>query len=233
MADLTVSGRRQGLQRHWRPGSNPMTNATMTRISTAGPNTRRSSCVKAPCRTSTRPTWPRRWRAWQERSAGSRQPPAHSGAASAEVGTTTRRAARWATPGNQHPQCRVRRSRRCLTTPPACAARSRGCSAAGTRGPTDAADETRLPWPPFRRPARGHRRRIYGEDSGRARGSEAPMAKLTISEAARACNVVRTKIQRAVKTGRLSLDAGHRVDTAELLRWAISSTPQPHVRRSR
>jgi hypothetical protein len=44
------------------------------------------------------------------------------------------------------------------------------------------------------------------------------MAKLTISEAARACNVARTTIQRAVKTGRLSLDAEHRVDTAELLR---------------
>ena len=44
------------------------------------------------------------------------------------------------------------------------------------------------------------------------------MAKLTLSEAARACNVARTTIQRAVKTGRLSLDAEHRVDTAELLR---------------
>jgi hypothetical protein len=31
-------------------------------------------------------------------------------------------------------------------------------------------------------------------------------------------NVARTTIQRAVKTGRLSLDAEHRVDTAELLR---------------
>ena len=44
------------------------------------------------------------------------------------------------------------------------------------------------------------------------------MTKLTLSEAARACNVARTTIQRAVKTGRLSLDAEHRVDTAELLR---------------
>ena len=44
------------------------------------------------------------------------------------------------------------------------------------------------------------------------------MAKLTLSEAARACHVARTTIQRAVKTGRLSLDAEHRVDTAELLR---------------
>ena len=48
--------------------------------------------------------------------------------------------------------------------------------------------------------------------------SGAPMAKLTLSEAARACKVARTTIQRAVKTGRLSLDAEHRVDTAELLR---------------
>jgi hypothetical protein len=44
------------------------------------------------------------------------------------------------------------------------------------------------------------------------------MAKLTLSEAARACKVSRTTIQRAVKAGRLSLDAEHRVDTAELLR---------------
>jgi hypothetical protein len=44
------------------------------------------------------------------------------------------------------------------------------------------------------------------------------MAKLTLSDAARACNVARTTIQRAVKTGRLALDAEHRVDTAELLR---------------
>ena len=44
------------------------------------------------------------------------------------------------------------------------------------------------------------------------------MAKLTLSEAARACNVARTTIQRAVKTGRLSLDTEHRIDTAELLR---------------
>jgi hypothetical protein len=44
------------------------------------------------------------------------------------------------------------------------------------------------------------------------------MAKLTLSDAARACGVARTTIQRAVKTGRLSLDAEHLVDTAELLR---------------
>ena len=44
------------------------------------------------------------------------------------------------------------------------------------------------------------------------------MAKLTISDASRACGVSRTTIQRAVKAGRLSLDAEHQVDTAELLR---------------
>jgi Recombinase len=44
------------------------------------------------------------------------------------------------------------------------------------------------------------------------------MAKLTLSDAARACGVARTTIQRAVRTGRLSLDAEHLVDTAELLR---------------
>jgi len=44
------------------------------------------------------------------------------------------------------------------------------------------------------------------------------MAKLTLSEAARACHIARTTIQRAVRAGRLSLDAEHMVDTAELLR---------------
>ena len=44
------------------------------------------------------------------------------------------------------------------------------------------------------------------------------MAKLTISDAARACRVARSTLQRAVQTGRLSLDADHRVDTAELMR---------------
>jgi flagellar motor protein MotB len=44
------------------------------------------------------------------------------------------------------------------------------------------------------------------------------MAKLTISEAARACGVARTTLQRAIRTGRLSLDAEHQVDTSELLR---------------
>jgi hypothetical protein len=44
------------------------------------------------------------------------------------------------------------------------------------------------------------------------------MAKLTLSAAVHVCNMTRTTIQRVVKTGRLSLDAEHRVDTAELLR---------------
>ena len=44
------------------------------------------------------------------------------------------------------------------------------------------------------------------------------MAKLTISDAARVCRVARSTLQRAVQAGRLSLDADHRVDTAELLR---------------
>jgi hypothetical protein len=44
------------------------------------------------------------------------------------------------------------------------------------------------------------------------------MAKLTISDAARACRVARSTLQRAVQAGRLSLDTDHRVDTAELLR---------------
>ena len=44
------------------------------------------------------------------------------------------------------------------------------------------------------------------------------MTKLSISEAARACGVARTTLQRAIRTGRLSLDTEHRVDTSELLR---------------
>src|SRR5215813_2929127 len=44
------------------------------------------------------------------------------------------------------------------------------------------------------------------------------MAKLTISDAARACRVARSTLQRAINAGRLSLDAEHRIDTAELMR---------------
>ena len=44
------------------------------------------------------------------------------------------------------------------------------------------------------------------------------MARLTLSGSAHAYGVTRTTIQRAVKTGRLSLDAEHCVDTADLLR---------------
>ena len=44
------------------------------------------------------------------------------------------------------------------------------------------------------------------------------MAKLTLSEAARACGVARTTLQRAIPTGRLALDAEHRVEISALLR---------------
>ena len=44
------------------------------------------------------------------------------------------------------------------------------------------------------------------------------MAKLTISDAARACRVARSTLQRAINAGRLSLDTEHRIDTAELIR---------------
>jgi hypothetical protein len=44
------------------------------------------------------------------------------------------------------------------------------------------------------------------------------MAKLTISDAARACRIARSTLQCAVQAGRLSLGPDHRVDTAELLR---------------
>jgi hypothetical protein len=44
------------------------------------------------------------------------------------------------------------------------------------------------------------------------------MAKLTTSDAARACRVARSTLQRAVNAGRLSLDADHRIDTDERMR---------------
>jgi hypothetical protein len=44
------------------------------------------------------------------------------------------------------------------------------------------------------------------------------MAKLTISDAARATGVARSTLHRAIRQGRLSVDADGRVDTAELLR---------------
>lgn len=56
------------------------------------------------------------------------------------------------------------------------------------------------------------------------------MAKLTISDAARACRVARSTLQRAISAGRLSLDAAHQVDTAELLRagYTLHAAQQPH-----
>jgi hypothetical protein len=60
------------------------------------------------------------------------------------------------------------------------------------------------------------------------------MAKLTISDAARACRVARSTLQRAVQAGRLSLDADHRVDTAELLRagYTLHAARQDQARRT-
>ena len=61
------------------------------------------------------------------------------------------------------------------------------------------------------------------------------MAELTISEAAQACGVNRSTLQRAVQAGRLSLTQDHRVDTAELLRvgFTLHAVPPPQVRRGR
>jgi hypothetical protein len=61
------------------------------------------------------------------------------------------------------------------------------------------------------------------------------MAKLTISAAARACRVARSTLQRAIHTGRLSLDPDHRVDTAELLRagYMLHAARQEDDRRMR
>ena len=61
------------------------------------------------------------------------------------------------------------------------------------------------------------------------------MAELTISEAAQACGVNRSTLQRAVQAGRLSLTQDHRVDTAELLRvgFTLHAVPPPQVCRRR
>ena len=54
------------------------------------------------------------------------------------------------------------------------------------------------------------------------------MAKLTISEAARVAGVARSTIQRAIRSGRVSADPDHRIDTAELLRagFMLHEAPQ-------
>ena len=54
------------------------------------------------------------------------------------------------------------------------------------------------------------------------------MAKLTISEAARVAGVARSTLQRALRSGRLSADADHRIDTTELLRagFTLHGAPQ-------
>ncbi|SRR6266581_5393023 len=60
------------------------------------------------------------------------------------------------------------------------------------------------------------------------------MAKLTISDAARACRVARSTLQRAINAGRLSLDPDHRVDTAELIRsgYTLHAAQQDDDRRT-
>jgi hypothetical protein len=59
------------------------------------------------------------------------------------------------------------------------------------------------------------------------------MAKLTISDAARACRVARRTRQRAINAGRLSLDPEHLVDTAELIRagYTLPAARQADGRR--
>jgi hypothetical protein len=59
------------------------------------------------------------------------------------------------------------------------------------------------------------------------------MAKLTISDAARACRIARSTLQRAINAGRLSLDPDHRIDTAELLRagYTLHAARQEDDRR--
>jgi len=61
------------------------------------------------------------------------------------------------------------------------------------------------------------------------------VAKLTISDAARACRVARSTLQRAVNAGRLSLDPDHHVDTAELIRagYTLHAARQDETRRTR
>lgn len=54
------------------------------------------------------------------------------------------------------------------------------------------------------------------------------MAKLTISQAARVARVARSTLQRAIRSGRVSADPDHRIDTAELLRvgFTLHEAPQ-------
>jgi len=61
------------------------------------------------------------------------------------------------------------------------------------------------------------------------------VAKLTISDAARACRVARSTLQRAVNAGRLSLDPDHHVDTSELIRagYTLHAARQDETRRTR
>ena len=61
------------------------------------------------------------------------------------------------------------------------------------------------------------------------------MTKLSISDAARACRVARTTLQRAIHTGRLSLDAEHRIDTAELIRagYTLHAALQERTQQTR
>jgi hypothetical protein len=58
------------------------------------------------------------------------------------------------------------------------------------------------------------------------------MALLTIATAARLCGCPRSTLQRAIRAGRLHLDADHRLDTDELTRagyLTAAAAQQPHA----
>src|SRR5882724_7538968 len=81
---------------------------------------------------------------------------------------------------------------------------------------------------PQRRMPHEHQTAQQGPDAERLRNA---MAQLTISDAARACRVARSTLQRAINAGRLSLVADHQVDTAELLRagYALHAARQEEL----
>jgi hypothetical protein len=60
------------------------------------------------------------------------------------------------------------------------------------------------------------------------------MATLTLAAAARGCRVARSPLQRAINAGRLSLDAEHPIETADLLRAGstLHAALQPHTHQT-
>src|SRR6516162_3595648 len=85
----------------------------------------------------------------------------------------------------------------------------------------------------------GQSRRCSLPPSGRARATRRPssrrappMATLTIAAAARLCGCPRSTLQRAIRAGRLRLDANHQLETDDLTRagyLTAAAAPQSHA----